>query len=493
MNLTDAELVATFVAALFIVSGAVASIIAAGIIAATKYRAVTIAVAKAALWGLIALVSFVVLWFAANRLLDESPDPNRETFLVSPSDQLPDERNIAIGILGLTAPSGQDFVQYGAKLKSLEMANAQSSEYKDMLWGLWGPKALQPTRESQGIWCRKYPDDPEIKNCIPLEEAPAILMQNSELIARYRVLHRLGAYSSSWWGGNRAYLDVTALALAEVHLDLKRNQRESAYRKWRDQLLLVRTTLRGPDTWIGKAVSIVATKSTLAELENILRVDPRLAKQHAAELKNLLRPEGIDGFSLEGVLRAEYLSLKDALYSPQSQMRIWGLGSHSWLPSYLIQKDRLLNRYYFFARDYAAILRLPWSQFEKEVVRWRESFAYPSGWDITVDPVGSLFFSFYIENQLKARELVTSMYEIDGTLKLSTLLVRIISEDVADSAISDFLASVGPELYNPFSGDPMRWDPTQRRIYFSDPEYPSGKGISLRVPPKRGAKPMAVR
>lgn len=479
-NLTDAELVATFVAALFIVSGAVASIIAAGIIAATKYRAVTITVAKAALWGLIALVSFVVLWFAANRLLDESPDPNRETFLVSPSDQLPDERNIAIGILGLTAPSGQDFVQYGAKVKSLRMANAQSLEYGDMLWG---PKTLQPTQESRYVLCWLDPDEIKDSTCSPFEEVLEILMQNSELLARYRVLHRLGAYSSSWWGGNPAYRDVTTLAVAEVHVDLKRNQHDSAYRKWRDQVLLVRTTLRGPDTWFGKYSAMRTMDSTLTTFEYILRADPRLAKRHAAELKNLLRPEGLDGFNHEGVLRAEYLSLKDALDSPQRQMYFSRLGMVSWPPDYLIQKDRILNRHYFFARDYAAILRLPWAQFKKEVVRQRKSFSYPSGWDFAVDPVGSFFLSSYIENRFKS-DLVIDMHMIDGRLKLSTLLVRIISEDVADAAISDFLASVGPELYDPFSGGPMRWDPRQRRIYFPRPGGPSGMGISLRVPPK---------
>ena len=227
-----------------------------------------------------------------------------------------------------------------------------------------------------------------------------------------------------------------------------------------------------------------AINMTLPALENILRADPRLAKQHAAELKILLRPEGINGFNLEGVLRAEYLALKNTLDSPQGQMRFWGLGSQSWLPSYLIQKDRILNRYYFFARDYAAILRLPWSQFQKEVVRWRESFPYPSGWDIAVDPFGSLLFWVYVEDQFKARELVKEMHMIDGRLKLSTLLVRIISEDVTDAAVSDFLASVGPELYDPFSGGPMRWEPKQRRIYFPDPEYRRTMHNSLRVPPK---------
>jgi len=195
-------------------------------------------------WALTALLSLVALWFAANRLLDESPVPDREQFLVFASDQLPDERNIAIGILGLTAPSGQDFVQHGAKVKSLVRANAPRSEVQEMVWG---PKTLQPTKESEEFWrCWQFPSRLEIKDCIPFEQASAILMQNSELLAQYKAFHRLGAYSGYASTRNHAYLTVVDLAVAELHLDLKRNQHDGAYRKWRDQVLLL-TSLRSAE------------------------------------------------------------------------------------------------------------------------------------------------------------------------------------------------------------------------------------------------------
>jgi hypothetical protein len=197
----------------------------------------------------------------------------------------------------------------------------------------------------------------------------------------------------------------------------------------------------------------------------------------------MLRPEGIKGFNPEGIMRAEYVLLRNALKSEPQQIGDWPVDRLHWLAYHLGQRERILNRYYFFARDYAAILGLPWPQFEKEVQRLRETFDYPTKWDISVDPFGSLFLADYVEGQLKTREMIRQMHIIDGRLRLSTLLVRIIDERIADTDIAQFLESAGPEFFDPFTGKPMRWDPKQRTIYFPDPEYPCAMYASLRVPP----------
>jgi hypothetical protein len=223
-------------------------------------------------------------------------------------------------------------------------------------------------------------------------------------------------------------------------------------------------------------------------LEKILLADPAIAKRHATELRNVLRPEGIDGFNPYGAIRGEYVGLNAALNSPPQKVADFPVDRLHWLAFHLGQRNRILNRYYLFAREYTVALGLPWSRFDTEVARLRENFPKLSDWDVTIDPFGSLFISEYIDGQLKTTELVRQMHRIEGTLRLSTLLVRIIDENVSDMAIPGFLASVEPELYDPFSGNPMRWDATQRRIYFPDPEYPCAFYVSLRVPPGGSAR-----
>src|SRR5258706_13061324 len=106
-------------------------------------RALPRAIAKTVAWSFAALVAILAAWFIANRSLDQSVSP-QQAALVSQLDQIPDSRNIAVGILGLTAPEGSDFVQHGAKVKALYSANAPHSQIQEMVRG---PRALRPTVE----------------------------------------------------------------------------------------------------------------------------------------------------------------------------------------------------------------------------------------------------------------------------------------------------------------------------------------------------------
>jgi hypothetical protein len=74
------------------------------------------------------------------------------------------------------------------------------------------------------------------------------------------------------------------------------------------------------------------------------------------------------------------------------------------------------------------------------------------------------------------------MHVTDGRLRLATLAVRIITEGITDAEIPRFLASAGPNLQDPFTGAPMRWDPKDRKIYFPDPSDKCIVGAFFRLP-----------
>src|SRR5512138_3786231 len=96
--------------------------------------------AKAAGWLLSAVVVLVLLWFVANRLLDEPVAPERAAML-NPSFPVADRQNAAVGILGLTAPQDTDFVEFGAQVKALQARDASQAQIREMIRG---PKTLQP-------------------------------------------------------------------------------------------------------------------------------------------------------------------------------------------------------------------------------------------------------------------------------------------------------------------------------------------------------------
>jgi hypothetical protein len=438
--------------------------------------------AKAALWLFVLVVSAVALWLAANRFLDEPPDPDRDAFLMSSQDQVLDERNIAIGILGLTAPAGVDFVQYGSKVKTLYTNNASWAEVEEMVRGT---KTLRPTVNSDQVTCWLDPRHPAFagfKACLPFDEAPRVLKQNRELIDRYKALYRLEHYSNLSTFYNQAFLVVLRLSMAEMHLDLQRRNPEAAYRKWRDQMTFVKTSLRGSDTWVGKAVGLVAFGMTFPFLENLLAADRNIAKKHATDLLELLQPGGIDAFNPDGIVRGEYALLKRALHFPPSEIAGWPRDRLHFLVFHLGQRNRILNRYHAFARDYVATLRLPWSQIEQEATRLRDKHVLSSGWDFVIDPFGSIFLAQYIEGQLRAREMLRQMHISDGKFRLATLLVRIINENVSDDDIPRLLSSAGRAFYDPFSGKPMRWHQKDRKLVLPDATDERFSYADLQVP-----------
>jgi hypothetical protein len=431
-------------------------------------RAATLSRALARLigWTFAALLVAIAIWFAANRFFDAPPSALHDPFLVSPNDRIPDAENIATGLLGLTAPPKSDILVYGAKIKALYASNAPYAQITELAQGAG---TLQPTIKAGQANCWLDPDWTQFEGCLPFQQAPEVLAANRELLERLNSLYGLKKYVAlEIYSFSDPFLTLLRLSVAEVQLALRRGEHEAAYRKWRDLLTFVKRRNRGTDTWVGKAIGLVAMGMTLPALESLLMANPNTARVHASELYELLRPEGVAAYDPDGIVRAEFAMLREALeYLPPNA---WEQDRLHWLAFYFGQKNRILNRYASLAPKYAAALRLPWFESRKQMDLLRQDHLYPSDGEFLLDPFGSLFITNYMNGQLKAREMVRQMHIVDGRLRLATLLVRYINERIPDPQVPHFLASAGPELRNPFSGEPMRWDPKDRKIYFPDPE-----------------------
>jgi hypothetical protein len=437
------------------------------------------AIVKAVIWLLGSLLVLFIIWFATNRFLDEPRNPLVETFLASSQNSIPDNQNIAVGLLGLSAPAGSDFMQYGTKVKALYTNDAPWDRIQEMIRGAG---TLQPTVESKQVNCWLDPDAEPWSGCLPFDQAPSVLAQNRELLDRYKTLYRLDDYAG--WGlpNGNAYLVILQLSIAEMHIDLRQRKYEEAYQKWRQQFLFLRRILRSPDNWVGKAVGLVAIGMTLPFLEKLLIASPEVAKRHSAELLEILKAEGVEEFNLKGVVRIEFSSLTQYLAIPSSEGSAWRDATLDWLAYQTGQRNRMLNRYAAFSQEYLNALGLPWNEVGKELDRLRAKYIYSSSRDYLIDPFGSILIDRVINGQIRAGELVQQMHSIVGRKRLATLLVRLIGENVGDAGIDRFLATSGPELSDPFSGSPMRWDTKDRKIFFSDPNDRCSVRSYIRVP-----------
>jgi hypothetical protein len=435
------------------------------------------------MWLSVALVTLLLIWFGANRMLDEAPDPLRSHFLISSHDRIADDRNVAIGILGLTAPSGADFIQHGISVKTLR---ATDTPWEQIQNAIKGPRSLQPTLTSHQLTCWLDPDLPLFKECLPFDQAPIALEKNKELLQRFRALYQLDRLLNDGGYYNSAYIDLAKLSVADMQLDLRQRDYSAAYQKWHDQLYFARRNLRGTDDWVGKAIGAVVLGITSPFLEDLLLADPHLAIQHHSGLLTLLRPEAV-AFHPEGLAQAEYSQLAVA-FERSKRLQFTGLQTLDWLILHLGQKNRILNRYATYLNAYTQALRLPWAQIDPAFARLREQYASNvDTWDFIIDPFGAIFLFIHIEGNLKTREILRQMHVLDGRFRLSTLLVQLVNAQVPDDDIENFLASSDRQLWDEFSGSPMKWDAKNRRIYFSDSNE---KCIvnSVRVPQLIGSK-----
>ena len=85
------------------------------------------------------------------------------------------------------------------------------------------------------------------------------------------------------------------------------------------------------------------------------------------------------------------------------------------------------------------------------------------------------------------------MFVTEGRLRLGTLLIRIIVNDIGDDEIPTLLATVGPEYYDPMTNTPMKWDQDGKKIYFPDPQNECVPYASFQIPGRKKHKTEANR
>jgi hypothetical protein len=207
---------------------------------------------------------------------------------------------------------------------------------------------------------------------------------------------------------------------------------------------------------------------------------------HRDELLQLLTPQGIASFNTDGLVRAEYSIMERAFNRPNpAPSRSEDL--MYWLAYHLGQKNRIVNKFASFDRDYGGAMRLPWPDMQRQLGVLREKYiSSVDNWDFFIDPFGSLFVAVYVAGHVKTGEMVKQMHISEGRLRLGTLLIQLINANVSDADIPRFLSNAAPVLTDPFSGKPMSWDSKTRRIYFSDPDEKCSITY-VRVPDRRNS------
>lgn len=403
---------------------------------------------RAKRFGLSLLILFAG-WVAFVCFYDETLDPGFKVFYFKDQARIPDDQNAAIGLLGLSAPAGSDFMEHG---------RAVVRNWRELARGggrIVMPGKLESTVQQLELDCWIAPENySKDSHCASESRLATLLKENAELLARYRQVYQLPHF-----GGvpitDAVLLDLNKLIVAEIRLDLRRHRTRQAYEKWRDNHRLLVRAMAADGTWLDKAIIQVSQAFSLSVAELLLQTSPRLATEHYAELLELLRPLELSEYNLPGVLRAEYL-LFDPLFGSPETLRFW------------VHPNFVRNRFYWFAQDLVETFRHP-DGLDKRIEALRQKHILSWNADYLRDPLNALYVRTLLDGQVKAGVLVEGMHLKMAYTRLLSLKVRILKARIPDSEIEAFLRNSEEELRNPLTGKPMRWNSIKRAIYFDVP------------------------
>ena len=410
-------------------------------------------------YGLIAL-ALIASWLAFAFFHDEKLDDGFNEFYFGARSAITDDENVSIGLSGLSAPSGADFMEHGRFASGIWRSGVSSNEARARI-NAQGKLDFVGRREELQCW-----DEPIAKhkanNCASEDRVVSLLQANAELLSRYRQLYGLPHSSGTAYNLNLA-IELNRLIAAEIRLDLHKGRTDSAYLKWRENHMFLRRMIGEDGTWVDKAIGLVLEQISLSTAEFLIQASSKAMNTNYQEMRELLSPGGLARYNLAGVMRAEYL-LYDLLYANPASLKTW------------VHPGFIRNRFFRAAQDFLKAAQGSPSDAAKAVEAMWNTHTSGWRWDYLRDPLNTVWIRVLLGGQMKTGRMLEQMHVHDGQMRLLTLRLDILHLGIQDSRIEAFLEGAEKGLRNPFTGDPMKWDLAKRAIYFQS----SGQQVITR-------------
>lgn len=419
------------------------------------------------IWITLALVPVI----AAVWLTDETLDPNFDRFYTDHHRIVLDKDNAAVGLAGLDAPVGADFMAVGLVVFKNAQLNLISPQSKVQTTKAKNKIEFVGSREELDCWTDIPESAKDAPRCASEKRLNEILRANATLLDRYWQVARTPHFQGYNPNGN-LFLMINRLIAADVQLKLRHGSYEDAYQEWWGNYRFLSRMISSDVTWIDKAVFCVADGFSLESAESLIHTYKGIATLHGDELLDMLEHGGMARWNLAGLMRAEY----DLHYQLTNI-----LNTQIWFhPNFI--RNRMLHS----AQDYLMAIDSPPSLVADRTLAVLRENGGLNSWtnDYLRDPMNTFIVRGLLLNLTPhtAVGLLKPMYIHDARRRALTSAVLIKRRGLKDDEIAKFLASVGPELKNPLTGDPMSWDAKKRVIRFVNPKAGiKGEDVNMDV------------
>ncbi len=360
-----------------------------------------------------------------------------------------------IGLLGLEAPAGTDFMEHGR----LVFAEAvRTGGYPMDATGLLlegKPRLEARYRESLECWLylpgEEMPEEVS-RNCASPVQLQAILDENAELLNRYRAIQKMQVAADGEAFRAQTVITLGKLMIADIANDLRLGETERAYRKWADNHRHQSQMAGYAGNWVMVAVNQVNEGLSFTSLDLLFAKAPRLIQSHREELLELVKPRDRIIEDIAATLRGEIRVFEQIRADVPEQHRV--------------RINRLRNRFAAYSNDFVAAVATSPSNPAAPVAAVKARHIAPRMSDI-FDPSTASAWELLMSGQLKQGELINMMYRKEAQRRLYTIKIMRATANASDGNFEADMEAAPRELRSPFDGSPAQWDADQRVLYFA--------------------------
>jgi hypothetical protein len=449
------------------------------------------------------LIALVVL--TAYALKDEPLNPMAEQALHYQPSPVPPEKNAHVGIAGLEAPAGSDFIQVGEENirranQKTPQSDAKSSPEKN------------PTQKLEFSIARyTYPCVTDItENCLEEIGADAqniqkLLAENDELIKRYLHIQTMPMFSNGFTGevlpSYVPVMNLSRLLSAKAVLDIQNGRLEEGLDFIEKDMNFYRGILASKD--IGLVDTMIAA-AHIRQHANLLMLigEKRLSSSQMDRVRALLAPLNAPRETFTNALWRERVFVTQSLgktVNASSKQLASLLTGKTQEATYFDQLKlmlffkpnmslNLLDDIFTLEADTINALAIDALPAQREVL-WKneirprvctipERYFYCRYWKNFVGEVG-----ITISHPDSVRYLLR-IHDVDARLRLFRAQLEFAKtaetapETEAPEAI---LARLGPETFNPYTSQPFEWNPETKTLGFTPAAEKTPKKVSVRL------------
>jgi hypothetical protein len=417
---------------------------------------------KPALMKPIGLILAGILVIAGVWLTDEPLDSNFHRFYTDNHKTILEKENAAVGLSGLNAPAGSNFMEVGLTAFKKAQVDEALKQNNDVpaLPVTKNKIAFVGSNEELYCWVG-LPDSIDVwSKCASEKRLNEILRANTVLLSRYWQVAHMPHFRGAYPNGD-LFLKINRLIAAEVQLKLRHGRYEDAYQEWRENHRFINRMIGEDSDWIAKAIFTVTDSFSLASAEALIHSYNGIARVHGDELMAMLEPSGLARWNLPATVRAEYdvwLPFFSTFYNSQ----FW------------VHPNFIRNTWLHSEQAFLEAAKAPPSLVNEKMQGVSLKYGGFRSWsnDYLRDPLNTVLVRGYLlgTHRFNGVELIRSMHIHDARQRALTLALLIKRRSLKDNEIADFLAKADPELKNPFTGNPMTWEPKKRAIRFVVPK-----------------------